>query len=419
MLPVSLIYIIMAFTAPTVAVVTPTNSERDFENLKVGTPFSITWSGATGDVTISLLLSSGTKIVTIASSQTGNSFVWTPPALSTTETYVLRFVDSTGEESSSDTFDVNDVNGDGTQEGPRVAPSSQIPSTISSAPITTPDAQISSSSAPPAAQPTMITSPSASRATAPTSIPSSTSTPVPSPTSSSGKKGLSAGVIAGISVGAVAGVLLIVGLIVLAFCIGRHSALNGANGSPNPDEMEQAANQGGGPGWVKGLFDPGSTGSRNQLLKKNGDGRSSRLGTIMTDGTYTDGRSSKLDTMTFTDGRSSRMDTVDGRDSRMDGRVSQIDANGRVSRVSVHTDGRVSRIGRFEFEDQAADSRGFSGAANEQRPTTTGFALWRTDRSKTLGLTVVLFQVSKVRNVRIRLCAKVQYSIVSIQCLGN
>ncbi|KAJ5047221.1 uncharacterized protein L3040_003062 [Drepanopeziza brunnea f. sp. 'multigermtubi'] len=358
----------MAFTAPTVAVVTPTNAESDFANLKVGTPFSITWSGATGHVTISLLLSSGTQIVTIASALTGNSFVWTPPALSTTETYVLRFVDSTGE-SRSGPFDVSDVNEasdadeDGTQEGPRVAPRPQIPSTISSAPVTTPDAQIasSSSSAPPVARPTMITSPSASRAAVPTSLPSSTPTPVPSPTSPSGKKGLSAGAIAGISVGAVAGVLLIVGLIVLAFCIGRHSALGGAKGSPNPNEMEQAADTGGSPGWVKSIFDPGSTGSRNQLLKKNGDGRSSRMGTIMTDGTYTDGRCSRLDTMTFTDGRSSRMDTVDGRDSRMDGRVSQMDANGRVSRVSMHTEGRVSRIGRFEFEDQPADSRGFSG----------------------------------------------------------
>lgn len=156
---------------------------------------------------------------------------------------------------------------------------------------------------------------------------------------------------------------------VLAFWIGRRSARKDAVREDNENgrkvnDMVQRGDGQGWPGWGKTAYDPGSTGSRNNLLK-NGDGSSSRMGTMMTDG-----RSSRMDTATFTDGRSSRMDTMtmtDGRDSMMgaispvsDGRISQIGTDGRTSRISVHTDGRTSRIGRFEFED-LTDSRGFSG----------------------------------------------------------
>jgi len=81
----------------------------------------------------------------------------------------------------------------------------------------------------------------------------------------------------------------------------------------------------------------------------------------------TDGRSSRMDTATFTDGRSSRMTMTDGRDSRMDtltptpmSPLAMSPVDGRQSRVSVLSDGRTSRIGRFEFED-STDARGFSG----------------------------------------------------------
>ncbi len=219
------------------------------------------------------------------------------------------------------------------------------------------------------ARATMATSVSSSKTILSTTIlPKTTITsPIASPTSH--PKGLSGGAKAGISVGVTLSVLLLISLMVLAFWIGRRSTRLDVAGDSNEkghnvNDMEQRDDAPRWPGWGKTASTQGSTGSRNSLLK-NGDGRSSRIGTMMTDG-----RSSRMDTATLTDGRSSRMDTMtltDGRESRMeaisptsDQKTSQIDTDGRTSRISVHTDGRTSRIGRFEFEN-STDSRGFSG----------------------------------------------------------
>ena len=61
--------------------------------------------------------------------------------------------------------------------------------------------------------------------------------------------------------------------------------------------------------------------------------------------------------MTMTDGRDSRMDTLTPTPMSP---LAMSPVDGRQSRVSVLSDGRTSRIGRFEFED-STDARGFSG----------------------------------------------------------
>ncbi|PVH78354.1 hypothetical protein DL98DRAFT_516833 [Cadophora sp. DSE1049] len=340
--------------------VTPTNTASEFQKIQVGLPFTISWSGATGDVTIALLFASGTTVVTIGSALTGTSYVWTPPALSTTDTYTLQFVDATLVTSRSESFNFSEDS----VAAARDASSSQVsvlPSTTLSPSLTSTRSQTSSTAS--TSIPTMSFTPSSILES---QIPTSTSTASSSSTnpSSSQERGLSAGAKAGISIGVIVGVLLIISLVIMAFWIGRRSARNDTtNDDRDVNDMEGGGTSRGWPGWEEPKHDPGSTGSRNNLLKRNGDGRSSRMGTMMTDG-----GSSRMDTATFTDGRSSRMTMTDGRDSRMDTltptpmsplAMSPVD-DGRQSRVSVLSDGRTSRIGRFEFED-STDARGFSG----------------------------------------------------------
>ncbi|KAH6718817.1 hypothetical protein DL95DRAFT_448959 [Leptodontidium sp. 2 PMI_412] len=360
MLPRSLLYMILAYTAPCMGLVTPTNTASEFQKVQVGSPFTISWSGATGDVTIALLLASGTTVVTIGSALTGTSYVWTPPALSTTDTYSLQFVDSTLVTSKSVSFNFSEDS----VEAARDASSSQLPSTTRSTSLTSIRSQTSSTSSVSRSTMSSILSFSTVDSQIPTS--SSTASSAPTVTPSTQERGLSAGAKAGISIGVIIGVLLIICLVVLAFWIGRRSARNSQmNDHRDTNDMEGGGSGRGWYGWEKPKHDPGSTGSKNNLLKRHGDGRSSRMGTMMTDG-----RSSRMDTATFTDGRSSRLDTMtmtDGRDSRMDtitptpmSPLAMSPVDGRTSRVSVLSDGRTSRIGRFEFED-STDVRGFSG----------------------------------------------------------
>lgn len=72
MVPRSLLYMILAYTAPCMGLVKPTNTASEFQKIQVGLPFTISWSGATGDVTIALLLASGTTVVTIGSKNIGS-----------------------------------------------------------------------------------------------------------------------------------------------------------------------------------------------------------------------------------------------------------------------------------------------------------------------------------------------------------
>ncbi|KAH7304886.1 hypothetical protein BKA65DRAFT_602167 [Rhexocercosporidium sp. MPI-PUGE-AT-0058] len=361
MLPRSLVYMILAYTAPCMGLVTPTNTASEFQKIQVGSPFTISWSGATGDVTIALLLASGTTVVTIGSALTGTSYVWTPPALSTTDTYNLQFVDATLVTSKSVSFDFGS---ESVAAAAQDASSSQLPRPTLSASSTRIRSQTSSTTS--VIQSTMSStlSPSTIVPQKPTS--STTASSAATVTPSTQERGLSAGAKAGISIGVIIGILLIICLVVLAFWIGRRSAPNAQmNDDRNVNDMEDGGQGRGWYGWQKPKHDPGSAGSKSNLLKRNKDGRCSTMGTMMTDG-----RNSRMDASMFTDGRSSRLDTMtmtDGRDSRMDtltptpmSPLAMSPVDGRTSRVSMLSDGRTSRIGRFEFED-STDARGFSG----------------------------------------------------------
>ncbi|OWP03248.1 hypothetical protein B2J93_2980 [Marssonina coronariae] len=359
MWPAPLCWIIWTWAVPAIAAVTSTNTMSDFQRLRVGYPFDITWSGATGDVTISLLLSSGVPVAMIASEDrrtldtarqqadldvaalTSSPYSWTPPALSTTDSYVLQLVDSTQASSTSVGFDVT---GDGVVVEAQAAHTSPVSSTATSSmsPATASPTSRSSSGAPP----TMTTSVSSSRTATP--LPSSTSgrsltpTPVP-PSQKSGA--LSAGAKAGISVGAVVGTLLIILLAALAFRTRRRAAARQAEGEGDDDarhasDRGQPATHPSGPEWEKGMFEPSSAGSKNSLLKKH-DGRGS----------------SRLDTLAASEGTTPTTDVVS---ASCDRTAAPLGAGGRTSQLSIHRDGRTSRIGRFEFEE-SPEPRGFSG----------------------------------------------------------
>ncbi|CZS91152.1 uncharacterized protein RCO7_01468 [Rhynchosporium graminicola] len=373
MLPRSLLYMILAFTAPCIVtgIVTPTNAAADFQKIRVGAPFTISWSGATGDVTIALLLASGATVFTIGTAIAGNSYIWNPPALSRADKYILQFVDATLVKSESVSFDF--------REDPIPAArdaTSLTSSTTRSTSLTKTNNRTSSTNVNPS--PTM--SSSLSSPTVESQQTSITANPVPTASQSSHHGGLSAGAKAGISVGVVLGVALIICLVLLAFWIGRRTALNSVmNDDRGTNDMED---HGGGRwyGGEKPKHDPGSAGSRHNLLKRTADGRNSRMGTMGTMTTDGMGRMGTMTTnagsrMTFNDGRSSRMGTMtmtDGGDSRAEiitptpmspiiqSPLCMSPVDGKSSRLGVLSDGRTSRIGLFEFEN-STDARGFAG----------------------------------------------------------
>ncbi|KAK2626987.1 hypothetical protein QTJ16_004162 [Diplocarpon rosae] len=355
MLPASLLRLILTWTVPAMGAVISTNTMSDFQRLRVGYPFDVTWEGAIGDVTISLLLSSGTTVVTIGSALPGSSFSWTPPALSTTDTYVLQFVDSTQAPSRSISFDVTAGGVAGAQAV------SASPAQVSSEATTsslTPASESQTSSTRSGAPPTMTTSVSSSTAVTPTpSLPATTSvTPTPIPASPKRVR-LSTEAKIGMSVGAVVGAFLVIVLVALASRNRRRGAARKAKrrvddeGRP-ADGIAQPAPDESGPRWEKGVYDPSSTGSRNNLLKQN-DGGSSDVEATRTGGR----RGSRPEPLTVTEGINPRTDVIS---ALSDGTISQPSTGGRASQLSIHTDGRTSRIGRFEFEE-SPEPRGFSG----------------------------------------------------------
>ncbi|PBP22536.1 hypothetical protein BUE80_DR006488 [Diplocarpon rosae] len=363
MLPASLLRLILTWTVPAMGAVISTNTMSDFQRLRVGYPFDVTWEGAIGDVTISLLLSSGTTVVTIGSALPGSSFSWTPPALSTTDTYVLQFVDSTQAPSRSISFDVRAGGVAGAQavSASPAGAQTDIPmqtQVLSEATSLTPASQSQTSSTRSGAPPTMTTSVSSSTAVTPTpSLPATTSvTPTPIPASPKRVR-LSTEAKIGMSVGAVVGAFLVIVLVALASRNRRRGAARKAKrrvddeGRP-ADGIAQPAQDQSGPRWEKGIYDPSSTGSRNNLLKQN-DGGSSDV-----EATRTDGRSgSRPEPLTVTEGINSRTDVIS---ALSDATISQPNTGGRASQLSIHTDGRTSRIGKFEFEE-SPEPRGFSG----------------------------------------------------------
>ncbi|RYP30149.1 hypothetical protein DL767_006397 [Monosporascus sp. MG133] len=74
-----------------------TNS--NFNDIEAGEPFTITWSGATGPVTINLMNGPADDLSTVSeitSGQTGESFTWTPSESLPSGTYALEISDGSG-----------------------------------------------------------------------------------------------------------------------------------------------------------------------------------------------------------------------------------------------------------------------------------------------------------------------------------
>jgi len=81
-----------------------TNSNYD---VAAGQPFTITWSDAQGPVTLTLKNGPSTNLVTvqsIATGQSGTSFVWTPPTTLPSDQYAIEISDGTGAPNYSEQF---------------------------------------------------------------------------------------------------------------------------------------------------------------------------------------------------------------------------------------------------------------------------------------------------------------------------
>lgn len=181
-----------------------TNSEY---SLTLGKPFTLTWQGASGPVTITLRTGDPRRTLPVAlivSGATGTSFTWTPDVDLPSGDYVLEIKDN-GTPDYSPQFRVGSPSSnDGTSSVPSQTPSttrsSGSPSGLST---TTGSTGASASGA------------SSSGSSSSTSTSTSPSNPTTEP--SSGSDGLSTGAKAGIGVGAGVGALAIFGAGALFF----------------------------------------------------------------------------------------------------------------------------------------------------------------------------------------------------------
>lgn len=74
-----------------------TNTPQDFVNVKAGQPFTLTWTEASGPVTILLKNGPSTNlktVTTLASGQTSNAFTWTPDTTLPEDQYAIEIIDS-------------------------------------------------------------------------------------------------------------------------------------------------------------------------------------------------------------------------------------------------------------------------------------------------------------------------------------
>ncbi|KAI8302481.1 hypothetical protein K4K59_000469 [Colletotrichum sp. SAR11_240] len=87
--------------------------------ITAGQPFTITWSGATGAVTINLKNGASTDLKTVAAittGATGNSFTWTPSASLPADTYAIEITDGS-ETNYSGQFQISGASGAATATG--------------------------------------------------------------------------------------------------------------------------------------------------------------------------------------------------------------------------------------------------------------------------------------------------------------
>ncbi|TQS36566.1 hypothetical protein Golomagni_02978 [Golovinomyces magnicellulatus] len=76
-----------------------TNTAESFNGVTAGKPLTITWAEASGPVTLLLKAGPSTNlrtVSTLASGQTGNSFVWTPETTLPSDTYAIQINDASG-----------------------------------------------------------------------------------------------------------------------------------------------------------------------------------------------------------------------------------------------------------------------------------------------------------------------------------
>jgi len=112
-----------------------TNTADNFNDVTTGKPLTITWAEASGPVTVLLKAGPSTDlrtVSTIASGQTGNSFVWTPESSLPSDTYAIQINDASGVNYSVQF----PIKGSATQ--PSSSSSSALPSMSNSAPYSSP-----------------------------------------------------------------------------------------------------------------------------------------------------------------------------------------------------------------------------------------------------------------------------------------
>ncbi|KAL1889706.1 hypothetical protein Sste5346_008691 [Sporothrix stenoceras] len=87
-------------TAAAVSVDALTFTNANFYNISIGNPFNITWADASGPVSLTLLKGGTepffTNMTTFANNLSGTSYVWTPSADLTSDTYLIHFADTGG-----------------------------------------------------------------------------------------------------------------------------------------------------------------------------------------------------------------------------------------------------------------------------------------------------------------------------------
>ncbi|KAK2046980.1 hypothetical protein LZ31DRAFT_551776 [Colletotrichum somersetense] len=124
-----------------------TNSNFDVE---AGKPFTITWSDAQGPVTLTLKNGPSTNLVTvqsIATGQSGTSFVWTPSTTLPSDQYAIEISDGTGTPNYSEQFSLaTDVTASASASASATTAASSAASTTA-APSITSSASSSSASA--------------------------------------------------------------------------------------------------------------------------------------------------------------------------------------------------------------------------------------------------------------------------------
>ncbi|KAK1752184.1 hypothetical protein QBC47DRAFT_433152 [Echria macrotheca] len=98
------LFVALLWVQSTIAAVAFTNTEFD---VQIGKPFTLTWTGASGSVTITLQdASSGTSnlktVLTVVSSTQSTSYTWTPPSSLSSGTYAFKIADVAGDTVTTD-----------------------------------------------------------------------------------------------------------------------------------------------------------------------------------------------------------------------------------------------------------------------------------------------------------------------------